>query len=318
MNPPTAQPHPLASPDARIDQILTALRATEPPTGLELRIAQRIAARLAQAAEARTVSTSPSAAAPSFFAVILNAVKDPCILLAAARRHSAATAAALTVILALTTFTLAHHHRAPATTAPGPQSRVPHLRDGSIVAKVGITPSPTAQDHTILPGLEGAGLESRHNPPAATSASAAAEIPPIAAGTPPLSATTQVPRGFSLASHSSSNTAGVLAPASAPDLDQIALAETLAPSHPAPPMPLTAQEKLIQAATRPGQPLQLAELDLARAPLLRAAAQARQHANLETYVKTLLAPFALADALQPNTPSQPQEPPAPPTSNSSN
>ena len=130
MNPQTAQPHPLASPDARIDQLLTALRATKPPAGLE----QRIAARLAQAAEARNLSTSPSAAAPSFFAVILSAVKDPRILLAAARRHSAATAAALTVILALTTFTLAHHHRAPATTAPGPQSRVPHLRDGSIVA----------------------------------------------------------------------------------------------------------------------------------------------------------------------------------------
>ena len=87
-------------------------------------------------------------------------------------------------------------------------------------------------------------------------------------------------------------------------------------------MPLTAQEKLIQAATRPGQPIQLAELDLARAPVLRAAAQARETATIDRYVKSLLAPFALADALQPSTQSQPQQVPSSgpgePTSNPSN
>jgi hypothetical protein len=150
---------------------------------------------------------------------------------------------------------------------------------------------------TSISRLEAAGLPSRHTAPATNPAlaeQASSPLPPSAQDLP----------------------------LSAQDPEAIALAETLAPSRPAPPMPLTAQEKLIQAATRPGQPIQLAELDLARAPILRAAAEAREHASIESYVKTLLAPFALADALQPITASQPQEtpttPPAEPTSNPTN
>ena len=74
------------------------------------------------------------------------------------------------------------------------------------------------------------------------------------------------------------------------------------------------------AATRPGQPIQLAELDIARAPHLRAAAEARETASIQRYVKSLLASFSVADALSPTTFSQPQETstptPAPPPSNS--
>jgi hypothetical protein len=47
-------------------------------------------------------------------------------------------------------------------------------------------------------------------------------------------------------------------------------------------------------------------LDIARAPSLRAAAEAREDARIRRYVKGLLASFALADALSP-TASQPQE-----------
>jgi len=296
-----------SQPDARIDQVLTALRTTEPPTGLE----QRIAARLAQAAETRTLSASPTIAESSYFAVILNAVKDPCISLAPARRYSVATAA-LTVILALTTMTLLHH-RTPFTTARTAPVVAP---SSSATTKAAVLPSSNST-------LERAGFQSRHNAPAPISPSAAEEIPAVAAATQaprgfslrshsPL----QVPRGFSLGSHSPQNAAGVLTPASAQDLDQIALAETLAPSHPAPPLPLTAQEHMMLAATRPGQPIQLAELDLARAPNLRAAAKAREEASIDRYVKGLLSPFATADALSPTTDSQPQEastPPPPPS-----
>jgi hypothetical protein len=268
------------NPDVAIDQVLDALRATEPPTGLE----QRIAARLAQAAEARTLTPSPSAAASSLFAVILKAVKHPAILLALARRYSVAIPAALTILIALTAITVVHH-RTPATTAQtlpvhDPQTRAPHLSDGAVVSKEGITPGTTA-----LPSLEAAGLQPRSTPS---------------------------PSNPSLAGPASSQPSP-----SAQDLDQIALAETLAPSRPAPPMPLTAQEKLIQAATRPGQPLQLAELDLARAPHLHVAAQAHEIASIDRYVKSLLAPFAVADALQPTTSSPLQETTAPPTSNPS-
>ena len=279
MNSQPANTRFASHPDARIDQVLTALRTTEPPTGLE----QRIAARLRQTAETRALSPSPSVATSSFFAVILNAVKDPCIPLAPAKFYTAATFAA---VIALTTFTLLHHR--PATNAAQTDFRA---HSNSAAQSLAANSSRTAQKRTITSSVEGAGLQSRQNSFIPTTALAADEI-----------------------SHPPSP--------SAQDLDQIALAETLAPSHPAPPMPLTAQEKLIQAATRPGQPIQLAELDLARAPILRAAAQAREQASVESYVKTLLAPFAVADALQPTTQSQPQEPltppPAEPTSNSSN
>ncbi|HSY34487.1 MAG TPA: hypothetical protein VK814_01930 [Acidobacteriaceae bacterium] len=262
-------------PDARIDQVLNALRTTEPPTGLE----QRIAARLAQAAEARTATTSPFAAAAqpastSPFAVILTLSlpkgKAPRISFAPAKFYSAA---ALTVVIALTTFTLVHHHFS------------------ANIAQVNFNSHsiPVAQSQAALTGLQGADRQPRHTSPPTNPALAADAI------SSPL-------------------------PPSAQDPEAIALAETLAPSRPAPPMPLTAQEKLIQSATRPGQPIQLAELDLARAPHLRAAAQARENEDMERYVKSLLAPFAVADALQPTTDSQPQETPAPapPTSNSSN
>jgi hypothetical protein len=86
-------------------------------------------------------------------------------------------------------------------------------------------------------------------------------------------------------------------------------------------MPLTPQELIMLAATRPGQPIQVAELDIARAPFLRAAAEARENASIDRYVKSFLGAFALADALSPTTDSQPQQTstpaPAPPPSNSS-
>jgi hypothetical protein len=232
-------------PNARIDQVLQALRTTEPPTGLE----QRIAARLAQAAEARTPS-----------APILSLPKAPLSSFAGAKFY---TAAALTVIIALTTLALLHN-RASTTTQ-----------------------SQAIPFHPAVPTRSA-------TPPQS-----------LAANT----RTTLVPRGFSLGSHNLYQRGGVLTPASSrqPDPDAIALAETLAPSRPAPPMSLTPQEQLIAAATRPGQPIQLAELDEARAPVLRAAAQAREDANIQRYIRSMLAPFAVADALSPNNFAEPRE-----------
>jgi hypothetical protein len=295
--------HPPAHTDARINHVLEALRTAAPPAGLE----QRIAARLAQAAEARHSSaphprpliTTDISADPSFLAVILNAAcnpkslftvistearsaqwRDPRIPLTPARLYTAA--AALTLLLTLTTITLLHHHT-PTTTAQS------HLNQTTTAA---LTP-------TSPPSLERAGLQSRRNAPPRNPALAAEAISHPASmplqTSHPLSATEQ------------------------PTLDTIALAETRAPSRPAPPMPLTAQEHLLLAAARPGQPVEVAELDIARAPSLRAAAEAREDARIRRYVKGLLASFALADALSP-TISQPQEisttapAPQPPTS----
>lgn len=250
-------------PDARIDQILNALRTTEAPVGLE----ERIAARLAQAAEARThsatASASPTRAISSFFAVILNAVKDPRILPVQAKIF-ATVAIALTLLAALSVL----HYRATTTQPETPS--------------VATTPAP-----------QGFSLGSHQVHQEATVLA------------PALSQAThdRAPQGFSLGAHPTQIAAEILAP----DPDAIALAETLAPSLAAPPMPFTPQEQLIASATRPGQPIQLAELDIAREPYLRAEAAARTNVAIERYVHTLLAPFAAADALQPTNFAQPRE-----------
>jgi len=84
---------------------------------------------------------------------------------------------------------------------------------------------------------------------------------------------------------------GVLTP------DAIALAETLAPSHPAPPMPLTPQEALLLRSTRQGQPIEVAELETRRESALVQIAEARERATVREYIHGLLGPLATAQTL---------------------
>jgi len=86
------------------------------------------------------------------------------------------------------------------------------------------------------------------------------------------------------------------------DPDAIALAETLAPSHPAPPLPLTSQEALLLRSMRRGQPIEVAELDTLRESALTAIAAAHERASLREYVHNLLGPLATAQALTPTSP----------------
>jgi hypothetical protein len=120
----------------------------------------------------------------------------------------------------------------------------------------------------------------------------------------PTIATTRAPHGSSLGSHHPSITT---ASASAPenDPDAIALAETFAPSHPAPPLPLTAQEALLLRSTRQGQPIEIAELDYARAALVHPAAHMREHSIVDEYVHAMLQPLAAAEALSPTPSDEP-------------
>ncbi len=92
------------------------------------------------------------------------------------------------------------------------------------------------------------------------------------------------------------------------DPDTIALAETLAPSHPAPPLPLTSQETLLLRSTRRGQPIEVAELDTLRESALAAIAAAHERSNLREYVHSLLGPLATAQSLTP-TPLPPNDAP---------
>jgi hypothetical protein len=94
-------------------------------------------------------------------------------------------------------------------------------------------------------------------------------------------------------------------PAAQNDPDAIALAETLAPSHPAPPLPLTTQEALLLRSTRLGQPIEVAELETRRETTLTAIASARERSSLRQYIQGLLGPLATAQALTPSP--QPDE-----------
>jgi hypothetical protein len=307
---PRQAAHQPAHPDARIDHVLEALRTTTPPAGLEERVAQRIAAHRAQAADARQSSTPQTrplittdiAADPSLFTTLLNAARNPKSLFVAIRSGARS---AKSLLPAISTATRSQQSFSPvlstgARSAQWRDPRIPlasaslytaataltllialttialHHRTPTTTAQSNLKPTPTqsvdaTSEPAATPSLEGAGLQSRHNLPSKNPALAA--------------------KGISDRPHRQ------------PTLDAIALAETRAPSRPAPPMPLTVQERLLMAATRPGQPILVAELDLARSPNLRAAAVAREDASIRRYVRSLLAPIAAADALT----SQPQE-----------
>jgi len=263
------------NPDARIDHVLNALRTTEPPAGLEA----RLAARLANATEARPATNS-------FFAVILNAVKDPCISLAKTRLYT--VAAALTLLLTITTITLFRHRTPSATAQSKPIPSQPNAP----------AQQPTSTQAPSEPSTQSSSETGIHAPQ------------------PVVLANTQVPQGFSLASHNPPKSSGVLAPPPA-DPDAIALAETLAPSRPAPPMPLTPQERLLLSATRQGQPLEMAELEPLRESAFRSIVEARQHATVRQYIQALLGPLAAAQAINSPSPlpdeaqsAAPSDPPA--------
>lgn len=94
---------------------------------------------------------------------------------------------------------------------------------------------------------------------------------------------------------------GAEPPANAVDL--MALEDTNAPSHPAPPMPLTTQERLLLRSTRRGQPLEIAQLEPMREVALRHTVEAHEQSQLQQYVQALLGPLALSEAIDPTPPS---------------
>jgi hypothetical protein len=252
MNPRSAQP------DQTLDRILTALRDTPAPTGLN----QRITARIAQAqTEPQRSSLTPRSWQLAVRRWQLTARSRQL----AAGRPNPSYRQALTAIALLALALFALHYR----------------------------PSPPAQPNTTT------AVQSNPSTPATTTDAASnlrAEGPPdttVRRSPTFASTTTRGPQARSIAS----------TPAST-DLDALALAETLAPSHPATPMPLTAEEHLLVLATRQGQPMELAELETLRQPALQAAAEARQQATLRNYVHSLLAPLAAAEAINPTSPTE--------------
>jgi hypothetical protein len=274
---------PIHPQDHTIDQVLTALRDTPAPAGLEARIAHRLLQAQADAAHPATNVVFPAGrqtatrffaakffAAQEFFAVILEPnrgpqraffalwggmAKDPRILLA--------TATALAVALAIPLTHLHHNQPNIASNTTTPTATHP-TTNTVILSEVSRGPMRETQSKDL---------------PAARITTASHALPT------PTPTTVQ------------------------DDPEAIALAETLAPSQPIPQQPLTPQERLLLRATRQGQPLEVAELELAREPFLRAAAVARERFTFAQVARSLLAPLAEAESLEPK-PSAAEAPPA--------
>jgi hypothetical protein len=83
----------------------------------------------------------------------------------------------------------------------------------------------------------------------------------------------------------------------------LALAESRAPSLPAPVAPLTQQERLLIIATRSGELSQLAELQPAHEAFLRSSLRSRQDILVERYIAQMLSPLAASESLSPTQPS---------------
>jgi len=90
------------------------------------------------------------------------------------------------------------------------------------------------------------------------------------------------------------------------DCDPLAMAEMQAPSQPAPPMPLTAQERLLQRVVHHGDPIEIAELEP-----LPATIPLGQDADLQRVVQGYLKQLAAAEALNPTPPTSDSNDPAP-------
>jgi hypothetical protein len=93
----------------------------------------------------------------------------------------------------------------------------------------------------------------------------------------------------------------------ADDPDAVALAETLAPSHPAPPMPATPQELVAMRSGRAGNSVEMAELHGPHEPGFRTE---RERTAVRQYILGLLDPLVTAQNLT-SSPPPAEDPPAP-------
>jgi hypothetical protein len=281
MNPQTTPP------DITLDRILSALRETPAPTGMN----QRITARIAQA---QTEPQRSSLAARSW--QLLAGRPNPASLAARSRQLAARR---------LAPFSLAARSRQLAARRLAPTHRY------ALTATALLLLTLFTLHHRISHSTQPT-IAIRSNPPStqsnpSTSASTRNTASQLQAGGQPDTSVWRSP------TYPSTTTRGPEARSVAPtDPDALALAETLAPSRPIAPMPLTAEEHLMMLATRQGQPMELAELETLRQPALQARSEAHQQATIRDYIHTLLAPLAAAEAIHPTPPiDDAQAPPSP-------
>ncbi|HZL28793.1 MAG TPA: hypothetical protein VFC39_19865 [Acidobacteriaceae bacterium] len=102
------------------------------------------------------------------------------------------------------------------------------------------------------------------------------------------------------------------------DCDPLAMAEMQAPSRPAPEMPLTAQERLLQRVVHHGDPIEIAELEPFPKNPLVTAATAKDDDAVKDVVQRYLKQLAAAEALNPTPPASDSNDPGPNVDSPSN
>jgi len=93
--------------------------------------------------------------------------------------------------------------------------------------------------------------------------------------------------------------------------DRRALEDTTAPSHPAPALPLSRDERILAAAAQRGGAIEIAQLDSLPENPSRAAATAREDATVQQALHRLIQQLAAAEALNPTPPPETPDPPIP-------
>jgi hypothetical protein len=254
-----------------IDRVLTALRDTQPTAGLE--------ARILQAVEDRTPSRSTWSRWNTPMQWSLAALATAAILLA---------------------VTLTAHNTQPPTSTIAQTGGDPSSPEASSPAKVG-PHSPTST------------VAQTWGDPSSPEASSPAKVgshSPASTEASPLHAT----RGGEVAAFAKASTAAHLKSARIPtypphkllcDCDPLAMAEMQAPSHPAPEMPLTAQERLLQRVVRHDDPIEVSELEPFPKNPLRSAVTAKEKEDdaVKDVVQRYLKQLAAAEALNPTAPT---------------
>lgn len=86
------------------------------------------------------------------------------------------------------------------------------------------------------------------------------------------------------------------------DCDPVAMAEMEAPSRPAPVMPLTSQERLLQRVVRQNDSFELAELELPQHASFRPIVPAREDDAVKNVVQHFLKQLAAAETINPTAP----------------
>ena len=250
--------------DQNIDRALSALRDAQPRSSLNSRILISL--------EHRTTNRATEPGGPPF-----RAAKGWGLARGSARgklgaAHVSLWAATSAAILAIASLVILHHPGAPSSTRNARQGAVSRVKtrdsfsgsEGSVIL--------SADSHRRAQPKDADTLHSATNPEPFSNTELTKRV--VSARVRPASSH-GVAAGFS-PRNTNPTTSAALAPAN-PDAQ--AIADLRAPSHPAPPLPLTPQEKLFLRMLRYGNLTQLAELD----PLVRAQQDADETTAFKSF-----------------------------------